>query len=71
MKYVLIIWVCSFIQGTSCMAPVEIPKLYNSWYQCSIAAHKESVKLLQTLGYASVNEYHIGTKYTCKKTDTS
>ena len=53
------------------MAPVEVPKLYDSWYQCSIEAHKESAKLLQRMGYASVNQYRIGTKYTCKVTDTS
>ena len=53
------------------MAPVEIPKLYDSWYQCSIEAHKESIKLLQKMGYAGVNQYRVGTKYTCKVSDTS
>ena len=71
MKYILILWVCSFIQGNACMAPVEIPKLYDSWYQCSIEAHKESIKLLQRMGYAPVNQYRVGTKYTCKVSDTS
>ena len=71
MKYVLIIWVCSFIQGNACLTPVESSKLYNSWYECSIAAHKESVALLQKMGYANVNRYQVGMKYTCKLTDTS
>ena len=71
MKYVLIIWVCSFIQGNACLPPVESPKLYDSWYECSITANKESVALLQKMGYANVNKYKIGTKYTCKPTDTS
>ena len=70
MKYILILWVCSFIEGNSCLAPMESPKLYNSWYECSIDAHKESAKLLQKMGYANVNKYQIGTKYTCKPTDT-
>jgi len=35
MKYVLIIWVCSFIQGNACKAPMEYPTMYNSWYECS------------------------------------
>ena len=71
MKYVLIIWVCSFIQGNACLTPVELPRLYNSWYECSIAAHQESVSLLQKMGYAKVNRYHVGTKYACKLVDTS
>ena len=53
------------------MAPVEIPKLYDSWYHCSIEAHKESRALLQKMGYANVNKYNVGTKYTCKVTNTS
>ena len=71
MKYVLIIWVCSFIQGNACMTPVEVPKLYDSWYECSMDAHKESAKLLQKMGYANVNKYQVGMKYTCKVTNTS
>jgi hypothetical protein len=51
--------------------PVESPKLYDSWYECSIAAHKESAKILQKMGYANVNEYQVGLKYTCKATNTS
>ena len=71
MKYVLIIWVCSFIQGNACLPPVEVPKLYDSWYHCSIEAHKESLSLLQKMGYANGNKYKVGTKYTCRLTDTS
>ena len=40
--------------------------MYNSWYECSRAAHMESVKLLSKMGYAYVNKYQIGTKYNCK-----
>ena len=71
MKFVLIIWVCSFIQGNACLPPVEVPKLYDSWYHCSIEAHKESMSLLQTMGYANVNKYKVGTRYTCKATNTT
>ena len=66
MKYVLIIWVCSFLQGNACIAPVEYPTTLNSWYECSRTAHMESVKLMSRMGYKYVNEYKVGTKYTCK-----
>ena len=48
------------------MAPVEYPTIYNSWYECSRTAHMESVKLMSRMGYKYVNEYKVGTKYTCK-----
>jgi len=70
MKYILIIWVCSFIQGNACMAPMEYPTLYNSWYECSRNAHVEAIKLMSRMGYKYVNEYKIGAKYTCKAVET-
>jgi hypothetical protein len=71
MKYVLIIWVCSFIHNNGCLPPIEAPKSYDSWYECSVAAHKESVSMLQKMGYADVNRYHVGTKYTCRLANTT
>ena len=70
MKYILIIWVCSFLQQNACMAPVEYPITFNSWYECSRTAHMESVKLFSKMGYKYVNEYKIGTKYSCKAVQT-
>ena len=70
MKYILIIWVCSFIQGNACKAPMEYPTVYNSWYECSRDAHVESVKLLSKMGYKNVNDYRVGTKYHCKSINT-
>ena len=70
MKYILIIWVCSFLQQNACMAPISYPAIYNSWYECSRDAHVESVKLMSRMGYKYVNEYKIGTKYTCRPVET-
>jgi len=70
MKYILIIWVCSFLQGNACLAPIKYPTLYDSWYGCSRDAHVESVKLMSRMGYKYVNDLHIGIKYTCKPVRT-
>ena len=70
MKYILIIWVCSFLQGNACMAPIEYPTLYDSWYECSRAAHQESLSIMSKLGYKNVNDYQVGTKYNCKAVAT-
>ena len=71
-KFVLIIWVCSFLSGTSnCLSRVEFPILYDSWYECSIDAHTQSKKVLSTIGFKRVNDMKMGTKYICKEVGTS
>ena len=67
MKYFLIIWVCAFITpgDTRCLDPITYPTGYNSWYECSRAAHTESVKIMSKMGYKYVNDMKIGTRYTC------
>jgi len=70
MKYILIIWVCSFLHQRSCMKPITYPTMYNSWYECSRDAQVESMKLLSKMGYKNVNDYKVGTKYHCKAIQT-
>ena len=65
-KFTLIIWVCSFLGGQVCMPPIKSPVVYDSWYECSRAAHKESLKIMSKLGYTVVNKDQIGMKYRCK-----
>ena len=69
-KFTLILWVCSFLAGTKCMPPVTYPGVYDSWLECSKAAHLESIKLLENLDLNSVNMYKIGMKYRCEQTIT-
>ena len=66
-KFTLTLWVCSFLQGQVCMPPIQSPIIYNSWYECSRAAHHESVKIMSDLGYKAVNRYRIAMKYRCKE----
>ena len=66
-KFTLIIWVCSFLGQNLCMAPIQSPVIYNSWYECSRAAHHESLKIMSKLGYTAVNKDKIGLKYRCKE----
>ena len=69
-KFTLIIWVCSFLGANQCMAPIEAPFLYDSWYECSRAAHKESLQILSKLGYKAVNDRKIAMKYTCRPAES-
>jgi len=69
-KFVLVIWVCAFLGGQSCLPPVEYPVQFNSWYECSRAAHKESLLLMTKMGYKYINDNKIAMKYTCQHVPT-
>ena len=69
-KFILIIWVCSFLGQYDCAPPMQSTTLYNSWYECSRAAHQESIKMLSKLGYKDVNEGKIATRYACQASET-
>ena len=66
-KFTLTIWVCSFLGGQLCMPPIQSPVMYNSWYECSRAAHQESLKMMSKLGYQVVNKDKIAMKYRCEE----
>jgi len=70
MKFTLTIWVCSFLGGQVCMPPIQSPVMYNSWYECSRAAHRESMKIYSKIGYKMMNESRLATRYTCKETNS-
>ena len=66
-KFTLTIWVGSFLSGGVCMPPAQSPILYDSWYECSRAAHQESIKIYSKLGYKLVNQNRLATRYTCQE----
>ena len=66
-KFILMIWVCSFLGGQKCLPPIESPTMYDSWYECSRAAHQESLKIMSKLGYTVVNRDQVAMKYRCKE----
>ena len=69
-KFILLIWVCSFaVNPTACLPPIEFPKQFNSWYECSRSAHKESLIMISKLGYKYINEYNIAMNYSCREVD--
>jgi hypothetical protein len=66
MKYFLIIWVCSFGSSINCGPAMVQDKTYASWNDCAIAAYSESAKVLKEMGPHLVNQYKLGTRYTCR-----
>ena len=67
-KFTLIIWVCSFLGSPApCLPPMEFPRHFDSWYECSKAAHKESLVLMSKMGYKYLNDYKVAIKYMCRE----
>jgi len=47
------------------MSPIDFPTVYDSWKECSIAAHAESIKLIEGSESDFFNKYKVGMKYVC------
>ena len=45
-SFLLILQVCSFLSG-ECKPVVQVPQLYNSWYECAAAGQLNALKMLQ------------------------
>ena len=70
-KFALIIWVCSFVGNAgSCLPPLQYPKQFDSWYECSRAAHSETLLMLSKMGYKYVNDNKIAMSYSCRQIST-
>lgn len=66
MKYILIVWVCTFINN-QCGPPIQSPLIYNSWNECVVEAYDYSTNFLAQQKIEDVNEYMLATKFLCKE----
>ena len=67
-KFSLTIWVCSFLSVPSvCMPPITFPEVYDSWLECSKAAHVQSLELLRGFDPDFINKNKAGMKYMCRQ----
>jgi hypothetical protein len=49
------------------MAPITYPQVYDTWLECSKAAHFESIKLMESFDLDFVNKNKVGMKYSCQQ----
>tara|TARA_R100001440_G_scaffold34991_1_gene54004 strand:+ start:1331 stop:1546 length:216 start_codon:yes stop_codon:yes gene_type:complete len=63
-KYVLIMIMCSLSTG-DCLPPHEIPKQFETIYDCLNAGYIESLNKSQEIGKEDVNQYGIYVKFVC------
>ena len=48
------------------MPPINFPTVYDSWKECSIAAHTEAIKLIKGSEPDFFNKNKVGMKYICR-----
>ena len=65
MKFLLIITVCSNIYNT-CMPPAEMHPMYDSFTDCVMAGHENSLYVLKELG-PRVESNRINAIFNCKQ----
>lgn len=65
MKFILTLYVCSFLELT-CSPPVKYPVMFNNWHDCVITALDESKQLIEEVPQDVVNKNRLATKYTCQ-----
>ena len=66
MKYFLILWVCSAING-ACMAPsIMKPQPFNSHYECVNAGYLDGMQMVKTMGEEIVEKRRLFVAFSCK-----
>ena len=66
-KFILLMLVCSQIPGNECK-PIPTPvKEFDTYHECAYFGYDYSSILLKEMTTATVDEYEIYTKFSCKK----
>ena len=56
-----------FFRQSACVpSPMEYPKQFDSWYECSRTAHSETLLMMSKMGYKYVNDNKIAMSYSCR-----
>jgi hypothetical protein len=65
MKFFLILWVCSAIDGSCITPPIQNPKPFNSHYECVKSGYLDGLQMIQTMGEKVVEKNRIFVPFNC------
>ena len=65
MKFTLVMQVCSFVLGT-CDIAMERTMPFNSFHECSMSGHLNSIKVMQELGPDFTNTHKTIVRHWCE-----
>ena len=66
MKYFLILWVCSAINGSCISPPIQKAQLFNSHYECVNAGYLDGLQMVQAMGEEVVEKNRLFVAFNCK-----
>jgi len=66
MKYFLLLWVCSAINGSCLVPPIQSNQLFNSHYECVNAGYIDGMQMVQAMGKKIVEEQRLFVAFNCK-----
>ena len=66
MKYMLIIWVCSSINGSCMVPPIQKSQLFNSHYECVKSGYLEGLQMVQAIGRIEIEKNRLFVAFNCK-----
>ena len=65
MKYFLILWVCSALDGSCITTPIQNPQPFNSHYECVKAGYLAGSDMVQDMGRDVVEKNRIFVPFNC------
>ena len=66
MKYFLLLWVCSTINGSGLLPPIQSTQLFNSHYECVTAGYLEGLQMVQAMGKEIIEKNRLFIAFNCK-----
>ena len=66
MKFFLILWVCSAINGSCMLPPLQSNQLFNSHYECVKAGYLDGLQTVQAMGKEIIEKNRLFVAFNCK-----
>ena len=70
MKYFLILWVCSAINGSCIVPPISIPETFNSHNECVSAGYAQGYNVFQAIDPIVAEKQRLFVAFNCKPETT-
>ena len=67
MKYFLLLWVCSAINGSCMLPPLQSSQLFNSHYECVNEGYRAGLEMVQAMGREIIEEQRLFVAFNCKQ----
>ena len=66
MKYFLLLWVCSAINGSCMLPPLQSAQIFNSHYECVKSGYLEGLQMVQAIGRIEIEKNRLFVAFNCK-----